>query len=117
MTDRSQLDDPNIVKVVLDRDGNALYFSRSPLPHCRSAPGELQLFRHMGVYGYRRDFLEQFVGWPPGTLEQAEHLEQLRALENGAKIRVLVTDDNSIGLDTPEQVPQLEALLAAATTS
>ena len=71
----------------------------------------------MGLYGYRRDFLEQFVSWPPGLLEQAEQLEQLRALENGARIRVVLTEDHSIGLDTPEQVPQLEALLAACNTS
>lgn len=117
VTDPAQLDDPDIVKVVLDRDGHALYFSRSPIPYRRSEPPALQLLRHMGIYGYRRDFLDQFVQWPPGTLEQAEHLEQLRALENGARIRVVVTDDRSLGLDTPAQVPQLEALLAASTTS
>ena len=66
----------------------------------------------MGLYGYHLNFLEQFIKWPPGQLEQAEQLEQLRALENGARIRVVVTDDQSMGLDTPEQVPQLEALLA-----
>jgi 3-deoxy-manno-octulosonate cytidylyltransferase (CMP-KDO synthetase) len=117
LTDPSHLDDPDIVKVVLNRAGNALYFSRSALPHCRSTPDDLQLLRHMGIYGYRRDFLEQFVQWPPGILERAEHLEQLRALENGARIRVVMAEDNSIGLDTPAQVPQLEALLAASTTS
>jgi 3-deoxy-manno-octulosonate cytidylyltransferase (CMP-KDO synthetase) len=106
LTDPSHLDDPDIVKVVLNRAGNALYFSRSALPHCRTTPDDLQLLRHMGIYGYRRDFLER-----------AEHLEQLRALENGARIRVVMTEDNSIGLDTPAQVPQLEALLAASTTS
>ena len=117
LTDPSHLDDPDIVKVVLNRVGNALYFSRSALPHCRSTPDDLQLLRHMGIYGYRRDFLEQFVQWPPGILESAEHLEQLRALENGARIRVVMTEDHSIGLDTPAQVPQLEALLAASATS
>jgi 3-deoxy-manno-octulosonate cytidylyltransferase (CMP-KDO synthetase) len=114
VSDPAQLDDPDIVKVVLDRDGCALYFSRRAIPYRRSAPSALQLLRHMGIYGYRRDFLEQFVQWPPGILEQTEHLEQLRALENGARIRVIITADNSLGLDTPEQVPQLEALLAAA---
>lgn len=117
VSDPSQLDDPDVVKVVLDRDGHALYFSRSAIPYRRSEPGALRLLRHMGIYGYRRDFLEQFVQWPPGILEQTEHLEQLRALENGARIRVVVTPDNSIGLDTPEQVPQLEALLAATASS
>lgn len=113
ITEDSQLDDPDIVKVVLDRSGHALYFSRSALPYLRSRPPSLQLLRHMGIYGYRRDFLDQFVQWPPGQLEQAEHLEQLRALENGARIRVVITEDRSIGLDTPDQVPHLEALLAS----
>ena len=113
ITDLSQLDDPNIVKVVLDAAGHALYFSRSPLPYRRSTPEGLQSYRHMGIYGYRRDFLEQFVQWPPSMLEQAEQLEQLRALENGARIRVLITAHEAIGLDTPEQVPHLEELLMA----
>ena len=113
IVDLAQLTDPNIVKVVIDHDGWALYFSRSALPHLRTQPDGLTPLRHIGLYGYRRDFLQQFVAWPPSSLEQAEHLEQLRALENGTRIRVLLTDDHSIGLDTPEQVPQLEALLAA----
>ncbi len=111
VADLDQLDDPDIVKVVVDGAGNALYFSRSPLPYLRTRPHALTPLRHMGLYGYRRDFLEQFVNWPPGLLEQAEQLEQLRALENGACIRVILTDDHSIGLDTPEQVPHLETLL------
>ena len=81
---------------------------RTPHP-----PPGLTIWRHLGLYGYRRDFLEQFVAWPPGLLEQSEQLEQLRALENGTRIRVLLTDDHSLGLDTPAQVPELEALLAA----
>ncbi len=113
IVDLAQLTDPNIVKVVIDHDGWALYFSRSALPHLRTQPDGFTPLRHIGLYGYRRDFLQQFVAWPPSSLEQAEHLEQLRALENGTRIRVLLTDDHSIGLDTPEQVPQLEALLAA----
>lgn len=113
ITDLAQLDDPNIVKVVIDRKNRALYFSRSSLPHLRTSPEGFSPLRHIGLYGYRRDFLTQFVNWPPSALERAEQLEQLRALENGARIEVVVTDDQSIGLDTPEQVPQLEALLAA----
>jgi 3-deoxy-manno-octulosonate cytidylyltransferase (CMP-KDO synthetase) len=111
ITDPAQLDDPNIVKVVLDQAGDALYFSRSNIPYRRSMPGDLQTYRHMGLYGYRRDFLAQFVSWPPGALEQAEQLEQLRALENGTRIRVLITPHEAIGLDTPDQVPLLEHLL------
>lgn len=111
ITDPAQIDDPNIVKVVLDTNGNALYFSRSPIPYRRTRPEGLVLYRHVGLYGYRCDFLENFVAWPPSLLEQAEQLEQLRALENGIRIRVLLTPHEAIGLDTPEQVPHLEALL------
>ncbi|HEY8961372.1 MAG TPA: 3-deoxy-manno-octulosonate cytidylyltransferase, partial [Luteolibacter sp.] len=106
--------DPNVVKVVLDASGHALYFSRSPIPYRRTTPANLAVYRHKGLYGYRRDFLERFVGWPPSVLEQTESLEQLRALENGARIKVLITNDDSIGLDTPEQAPLVERLLLAA---
>jgi 3-deoxy-manno-octulosonate cytidylyltransferase (CMP-KDO synthetase) len=103
--------DPNVVKVVLKQNGHALYFSRSPLPFFRNPVPGLQVLRHKGIYGYRRDFLEIFVTWPPSPLEQAESLEQLRALENGANIRVLITDDTSPGVDTPEQALAVERLL------
>jgi 3-deoxy-manno-octulosonate cytidylyltransferase (CMP-KDO synthetase) len=103
--------DPNVVKVVLKQNGHALYFSRSPLPFFRNAGPGLQVLRHKGIYGYRRDFLETFVTWSPSPLEQAESLEQLRALENGANIRVLITDDTSPGVDTPEQALEIERLL------
>lgn len=104
--------DPNVVKVVLKLNGNALYFSRSPLPFFRNAVENLQVLRHKGIYGYRRDFLETFVTWPPSPLEQAESLEQLRALENGANIKVLLTNDTSPGVDTPEQALEIERILA-----
>lgn len=103
--------DPNVVKTVLKANGHALYFSRSPLPYFRNAVPGLYVLRHKGIYGYRRDFLETFVTWPPSPLEQAESLEQLRALENGANIRVLITDDTSPGVDTPEQALAVEQLL------
>ena len=105
--------DPNVVKVVLKKNGHALYFSRSPLPYFRNPVPGLQVFRHKGIYGYRRDFLETFVTWPPSPLEQAESLEQLRALENGADIRVLITDDTSPGVDTPEQALDVERILSS----
>jgi 3-deoxy-manno-octulosonate cytidylyltransferase (CMP-KDO synthetase) len=107
-----------VVKVVLDRDGNALYFSRSPIPFVRSdakaakAGKPLAFYRHQGIYGYSTKFLLQFVKWKPGVLEQAEQLEQLRALENGARIRVVLTRHSSIGVDTPEDVAVAEKLLA-----
>jgi 3-deoxy-manno-octulosonate cytidylyltransferase (CMP-KDO synthetase) len=105
------VDDPNVVKTVLKANGHALYFSRSHLPYFRNAVPGLPVLRHKGIYGYRREFLETFVTWPPSPLEQAESLEQLRALENGASIRVLVTNDTSPGVDTPEQALAIERLL------
>lgn len=108
------VNDPNVVKVVTALDGAALYFSRSPLPFFRNPVDGLPVYRHKGIYGYRRSFLERFVTWPPSPLERAESLEQLRALENGARIKVLVTRDESIGLDTPEQASLIERLLLAS---
>lgn len=109
--DNALVADPNVVKVVLRLDGDALYFSRSPLPYRRSESSELKLYRHKGIYAYRKDFLEQFITWQPSPLELAESLEQLRALENGARIKVIITDDTSGGVDTLEQANELEAFL------
>lgn len=103
--------DPNVVKVVTTLDGRALYFSRSPLPYFRNPVAGLHVLRHKGIYAYRRSFLEQFVTWPPAPLELAESLEQLRALQHGASIQVILTSDTSIGLDTPAQAPLIETLL------
>ena len=103
-------DDPNIVKVVLDHQSDALYFSRSPIPFPRNptsasdnTPQALQILRHKGIYGFSRAFLLKFVNWKPSALETCEQLEQLRALENGAKINVIITSDDSPGIDTLEQ--------------
>ena len=115
---------PNLVKVVLDRHSDAIYFSRSPIPFVRdaaAAPGRGRrkakpahtFLRHLGIYGYTVRFLQQFVTWKPGVLEEAEQLEQLRALENGAKIRVLLTKSGSIGVDTPADALIAERLLTA----
>lgn len=107
------VDDPNVVKVVIDRHGMALYFSRSPIPHPREGDEPaLVYYRHKGIYGFRRDFLLRFVRWKPSLLERVEGLEQLRAMENGAEIRVIVTDDESPGVDTPEQAEILDRILA-----
>jgi len=103
--------DPNVVKVVRTLDGKALYFSRSPLPYFRNPIEDLPVMRHKGIYAYRRVFLERFVTWAPSPLERAESLEQLRALENGASIHVISTDDASPGVDTPEQAAAIESLL------
>ena len=103
--------DPNVVKVVTSLDGRALYFSRSPLPYFRNPLAGLQVLRHKGIYAYSRAFLERFVTWPPSPLELAESLEQLRALEHGASIHVLLTHDSSPGVDTPEQALAVERML------
>jgi 3-deoxy-manno-octulosonate cytidylyltransferase (CMP-KDO synthetase) len=98
------------VKVVIDRKGNALYFSRSCIPF-RRGKSDVTTYKHLGIYGYRRKALLDFVKMAAGALEQAEQLEQLRALENGLKIRVVVSDTKSIGVDTPEDAAEVERLI------
>jgi 3-deoxy-manno-octulosonate cytidylyltransferase (CMP-KDO synthetase) len=105
---------PHQVKVVLDLRGNALYFSRAAIPAPRT-DGRSLFLRHQGVYGFRRETLLQFVRWKPSPLERAESLEQLRALENGVKVHVLVTATGSPGIDTPEDATVLEQKLARAS--
>ncbi|MEA2034137.1 MAG: 3-deoxy-manno-octulosonate cytidylyltransferase [Euryarchaeota archaeon] len=100
ISDPAEAADPNTVKVVTDRSGFALYFSRSPIPH----PGTRAAYKHIGLYGYRRDFLLKFARLPAGPLEKEERLEQLRILENGYKIKVLETAEETIGIDTPEDL-------------
>jgi 3-deoxy-manno-octulosonate cytidylyltransferase (CMP-KDO synthetase) len=101
---------PNAVKVVLNKRSDALYFSRSPIPFLRNGPG-FPFLKHLGIYGYTHDFLQRFVQWRTGALEAAQSLEQLRALERGAVIRVVLTQHASIGVDTPEDAAAAEALL------
>jgi 3-deoxy-manno-octulosonate cytidylyltransferase (CMP-KDO synthetase) len=103
--------DSNAVKVVIDRRGYALYFSRSLIPHQRVGGQAVEPLLHWGLYAYTRDFLRQFVSWPQGQLERCEMLEQLRALENGAKIWVLVTTEHSLGVDVPEDIALVEKIL------
>ncbi len=113
--DPSDLANPAVVKVVCDRRGRALYFSRATIPFVRdAAPAGLRHFRHIGVYGYRRDFLRRMVAEPPCLLERTEKLEQLRALDLGAAILVLETAWAGIGVDTPDDVPRAEAALRRA---
>jgi len=102
---------PHQVKVVLDLRGNALYFSRAPIP---AQQNDGMFLRHQGIYGFRRETLLQFVRWKSSPLERAESLEQLRALENGVKVHVLVTATGSPGIDTPEDALALEQKLARA---
>jgi 3-deoxy-manno-octulosonate cytidylyltransferase (CMP-KDO synthetase) len=105
------IENPNAVKVVTNLDGDALYFSRSAIPFVRDEKNRAGSYRHQGIYGYSHRFLLQFVKWKPTALEQAEQLEQLRALEHGARIRVLITERASIGIDTPEDVHLFDAWL------
>jgi 3-deoxy-manno-octulosonate cytidylyltransferase (CMP-KDO synthetase) len=111
--DPADASSPHQVKVVLDLRGNALYFSRAPIPAPRNDNRSLFL-RHQGIYGFRRETLLQFVRWKPSPLERSESLEQLRALENGVKVHVLVTATGSPGIDTPEDATALEQKLARA---
>ncbi len=116
-TPDDDLSNPNMVKVVLDREKNGLYFSRSPIPYLRGDGVKPAYYRHQGLYGYTTKFLLQFVKWKPGILEQAESLEQLRALENGAKIRVIMARDAAVSVDTPEDVVAVERILKSSSSS
>ena len=103
------------MKVVTDRAGDAIYFSRSTIPYVRDgAIGTCAHYKHIGLYVYRRDFLLRYSDLPVGPLEHAERLEQLRALENGYSIRVVETDYESLGVDTPEDLERVSRLFEAS---
>lgn len=107
-----EIDDPNHVKTVFDRDHNALYFSRSAIPHQRNPEdGTPTYYKHLGVYGYRKNFLLTFVGLPVGEWEHFEKLEQLRALEYGYRIRVVLTSHDSVEVDTEEELRRVEEII------
>ena len=116
------LENPNVVKMIVNRQGRAIYFSRHAIPYVRDAASEpvtarLKQFRflkHPGMYAYRRDFLLRLVRLPPSPLELAERLEQLRVIENGYTIKVVETTHASVGVDTPEDVARVESLLRKA---
>ncbi len=128
ITDAAEYTNPHVVKVVVDRAGDALYFSRSPIPFVRrTGPSDgsadvsgalhrptARPFKHIGLYVYRRDFLLEFAALPPTPLEQAESLEQLRALEHGFRIRTVETQYESIEVDTPEDLERVRHLVMAA---
>jgi 3-deoxy-manno-octulosonate cytidylyltransferase (CMP-KDO synthetase) len=112
----AELNNPSVVKVVRDQRGLALYFSRSVIPFVRdggaaAAPDRPLHWRHIGAYAYRRAFLERLVAAPPSALEQAERLEQLRALHIGGRIRVLETEYAGVGVDTADDVARVERLI------
>ena len=101
------MENPNNVKVIVDRAGNALYFSRARIPYARN-PGA-KVYKHIGIYAYRRDFLLAYARMAQTPLELSESLEQLRALENGHRIRVIETDAVFIGVDTEEDLAAANA--------
>lgn len=114
ITHATDIMDPNVVKTVLDFDGNALYFSRAPIPWVRDRGGPVhaQFLKHLGLYAFRRGALLEFATFPQGDLERVEQLEQLRWMENGYRIRVAETEHDSVSVDMPEDVTRVEALLA-----
>ncbi len=105
ITQQHEIMDPNVVKAVLDFDGNALYFSRAPIPWVRDTGSTVAArhTKHIGLYGYRHHTLLEYPTLPPGELERVEQLEQLRWLENGFKIRVVETEYDAISVDTPRR--------------
>ena len=111
ITDLSQLKDPNVVKVVLDRQEFALYFSRAPIPYPRKTGEADKFYKHIGIYAYTKDFLFELKNLPTSMLEEIEALEQLRVLEAGIKIKVFETQFDTIGVDTPEDIQKVEDLL------
>jgi 3-deoxy-manno-octulosonate cytidylyltransferase (CMP-KDO synthetase) len=121
--DRKDIPDPNVVKVVFDGDGFALYFSRAPIPYHRAeweglaVAGTIggKLYKHIGIYSYRRDVLMKLQAMAPTNLEKTEKLEQLRALENGMKINVGITEYESHGIDTPGDLERVEKWLSSSS--
>jgi len=109
----TEINDPNHVKTVFDRNGMALYFSRSPIPFQRNPdePVPPTYYKHLGFYAYRKGFLLTFVGLPEGEWERFEKLEQLRALEFGYRIKVVLTEHDSVEVDTPKDLQRVEELL------
>jgi 3-deoxy-manno-octulosonate cytidylyltransferase (CMP-KDO synthetase) len=117
ITQSAELDDPNVVKLVVDRGGFALYFSRAPIPFTRNPRGGWPpMYRHIGLYAYRRSTLLVLANLEPTPLERAESLEQLRALEHGIRIKAVETVYDSISVDTPRDLEEVRRLLAAPTS-
>lgn len=106
------INNPNFVKVVCDKNNNALYFSRSPIPYKRNLQSSLPIYKHVGVYAFKKNTLLEFTMWPMGVLEQTEMLEQLRYLENGVSIKMVETTTSSIGIDTPEDLEKAKLYYA-----
>ena len=113
-TDRADYENPNVVKVVCDLNGNAIYFSRSPIPYFRDGRAQgFSYLKHLGIYGYQKQFILHFVMWASGFLEEREKLEQLRILERGFDIRVVETSHDAWSVDTAEDLKMVESKLGA----
>lgn len=113
--DAADLVNPAVVKMVVDATGHALYFSRAPIPYVRADADRPLLWKHLGLYAYRREFLLRLARLPQTPLERAESLEQLRALEHGFRIATAETTADTIGVDTPEDLDRVRRLLETAT--
>ena len=108
LTDLSGLNNPNTVKVIVDKEGYAIYFSRSPIPYVRNKIQDIQLFyKHIGVYAYRKEFPLEYAKLPPSHLEKTEGLEQLRILENGYRIKTVLVNSDSVSVDTKEDLESI----------
>ncbi|KAF0121641.1 MAG: 3-deoxy-manno-octulosonate cytidylyltransferase (CMP-KDO synthetase), partial [bacterium] len=102
---------PNVVKVVVDKDGFALYFSRASIPYAREQDTAPSFYKHIGIYAYRKDFLLRFTHMPQSELEKTEMLEQLRALENGYRIKAVKTLFDSVEVDTQEDLEKVKRII------
>ncbi len=109
--DKNLIADPNVVKVVVDKNDDALLFSRSIIPFAREKDLSVIYYKHIGIYAYRKEALMNFTQWQTTPLESIEKLEQLRYLENGVKIRMVLTDESPVSIDTPEDLARAEKLL------
>ncbi|MCC5936881.1 MAG: 3-deoxy-manno-octulosonate cytidylyltransferase [Lunatimonas sp.] len=113
LLDGSQVQNPNTVKVVVDKENFSLYFSRSPIPFIRESPAKVNFYRHIGIYAYRKNLLMAFTQWDKSGLERTEMLEQLRLLENGVRIKMVHTDHQAVAIDTPEDLDKAKSYFLA----
>lgn len=112
-----EISHPNAVKVVFDKKGDALYFSRSTIPFSRDGKDETEYYKHHGIYAYRKFFLNVFSSLETGFLERKESLEQLRMLENGYRIKVVISDYDSVEVDSPEELERVRRILSGEVES
>ena len=115
--DPREITDPNVVKVIADKSGMALYFSRSVIPYQRDKSADVAYYKHIGIYAYSKDFLFIFKNLPESNLEKIEKLEQLRVLEAGFRIKVIETKITTIGVDTPEDLEKVKKIIQAKSAS